>query len=110
MLNNCQDEAEDTEENLKKDYELKLMHLETKYLREKTEKSSLQNENEKLRQQLQQLAVRDHHFNMLFDQQSQYNGSNRGYSTPDTVIRHDSNISFPLPEQIMTINTNTSCV
>lgn len=47
-----QDEREELESNLKKEFELKMLHLETKWHLEKNEKDSLRHENEKLRQQL----------------------------------------------------------
>lgn len=51
-MNDIQDEREEFETNLQKEYELKILHLETKYHLEKGEKNTLQFENEKLRQQL----------------------------------------------------------
>ena len=51
-ITNIQDEREELENKLKKEYELKILHLETKWHHEKGEKDTLLHENEKLRQQL----------------------------------------------------------
>eukprot|EP00483_Globobulimina_turgida_P007233 UN07247 len=43
-ITHIQDDAEETEAAIKREYELRLLHFEAKYLQEKSEKSSLQSE------------------------------------------------------------------
>eukprot|EP01084_Bolivina_argentea_P119344 211621_1 len=51
-ITDIQDDAEETEDAIRREFELRLLHLETKYLREKREKKSLQSDVEKILQQI----------------------------------------------------------
>jgi len=72
-MNQIYDDAEETEEAIKREYELKLLHFETKYLREKNEKNTLQQQLERLKQRL------------FVQQQELNNNVSAGYDTMTTA-------------------------
>eukprot|EP00486_Rosalina_sp_Unknown_P004490 CAMPEP_0201576912 /NCGR_PEP_ID=MMETSP0190_2-20130828/22989_1 /ASSEMBLY_ACC=CAM_ASM_000263 /TAXON_ID=37353 /ORGANISM="Rosalina sp." /LENGTH=341 /DNA_ID=CAMNT_0048008325 /DNA_START=194 /DNA_END=1216 /DNA_ORIENTATION=- len=97
-ITDIQDEREELESRLKKEFELKILHLETKYHLEKGEKDTLRHENEKLRQQL---FVRNQELQRMQSITS-------GYSTGSINGGGSINGQIPLIQRISTQSSHKS--